>query len=368
LTAIIVARTITFMAFQQLDLWAAAAVSGATAVRPKVGVAPLRIVRAAPQPVLHIAAGLEPLERADAMDARTQYYVDNARQERTRIAYARDVHAFSRWCGANNLESLPASTSTLARYLTHLVENGRKVSTVRRARISIGLAHAEAGVPRPDQDARIRTLERGMGKVHGTREAGATPLLLEQLEQLIAALGVGTREDRDRALITLGFAGAFRASELVALRIEDITWRPAGIDVFVARSKEDPLARGAVVQIDCMQTPALCAVRALKRWLERVGDQHGPLLRVVAGEQIARRAMQPRAVSRVIQRLSARAGLPGDYSAHSLRAGLATSAHALGISDRAIQAHGRWKDLRSLARYIDIGAIAGRRNLVASLC
>jgi site-specific recombinase XerD len=166
-------------------------------------------------------------------DAPSQYFLDQARTERTRLAYARDCQAFERWCAAHALRALPASVSTLAGYLTQLVQSGKKVSTVRRARIAIGMAHADAGLSRPDRDSRIRALERGMGRVYGTREKGATPLLMEGIERIVATLVGGARDDRDRALLLLGFAGAFRGSELAGLRIENLTFRAEGMDVLL---------------------------------------------------------------------------------------------------------------------------------------
>jgi Phage integrase, N-terminal SAM-like domain len=106
------------------------------------------------------------VEALHAIDARVEHYVDNARAARTRLAYERDLHAFARWCDAHALCASPASCETLARYLTHLVEAGKKLSTAKRARIAIGLAHAEHHLPRPDHDPSIRLLERGMARTH----------------------------------------------------------------------------------------------------------------------------------------------------------------------------------------------------------
>lgn len=306
------------------------------------------------------------LERLRQLDVRAQFYLDNARASRTRIAYERDVTAFARWCTEQGLSSMPASYHTLARYLTHLVESGRKVSTVKRSRIAIGLAHADLGLVRPDHDPRIRTLERGMGRTYGTREVGATPLLLEHIQKIVHGLGTCARDDRDRALLLLGFWGAFRASELVALRVDDITLASQQLLVHVQRSKEDPLGRGTVVALAALSSSELCALRATETWLERVGRAPGPLFRTVQGERIAESTMHPRAISRAIHRLARRAAISGDYSAHSLRAGLATSAYARGVTEREIQEHGRWKDRRSLDRYIHVSALADRRNLVSA--
>jgi hypothetical protein len=94
---------------------------------------------------------------------------------------------------------MPADVSTLTRYLTHLAQNGRTMSTVRRARIAIGVAHADVGAPRPDEEPRIRALERGMGRVNGAKEVGADPPAIEQIERIVATFGRAARDDRDRA-------------------------------------------------------------------------------------------------------------------------------------------------------------------------
>jgi hypothetical protein len=103
---------------------------------------------------------------------------------------------------------MPASLDTLRRYLTCLALRGRKVSTIRHARKSIGLVHAHAGVARPDQDARIRALEHGMGRELGTREEGVDALLHHELARAVSVLRSSPRADRDRAVLLLGCAGA----------------------------------------------------------------------------------------------------------------------------------------------------------------
>jgi|GEM_PF-6797072 len=184
---------------------------------------------------------------APELAERAQFYLANASNPHTLRAYQRDVRAFSAWCTERALP--PASTDTLALYLTELLEGGRKVSTVRRARVAIGLAHAAAGTPRPDRDVRIRRLERGMARVHGSKEEGAPALLYEHIVQITQNLRRSAREDRDRVLLLVGFWGALRSSELAALQVEDLTLRADQLLVRLRRSKEDPLGRGAVVTI-----------------------------------------------------------------------------------------------------------------------
>lgn len=192
-------------------------------------------------------------------------------------------------------------------------------------------------------------------------------MLAADLPQLMRAFRGGPHDDRDRAVILLGFAGAFRASELVALDVEQLEFHNGGLRIFVARSKEDQTGKGAFVDVPHGDHAATCAVRAASAWIARVGRPSGPLFRVVRGTVIEHQRMHVGAVSRALQRAVTRAGLGGDYSSHSLRKGLATSACEAGASPRAIQRHGRWKHLRSLERYIDLEQLYQSRNPVAGL-
>jgi integrase len=134
----------------------------------------------------------------------------------------------------------------------------------------------------------------------------------------------------------------------------------------IQRSKTDPLAHGEHVVIAAARDSQVCAVEAARRWCERVGEGPGVLLRAASAVHVINRALQPRTVSRIVQRLAASAGLGDVYSAHSLRAGLATSAYARGVSEQEIQKHGRWKTRRSLDRYIHVDAITNEFNLMSA--
>lgn len=315
---------------------------------------------AAPRPAGELA--LENLEH------RAARYVDAAYADNTRRAYRKDWAAFERWCTGAGLCALPASPHTLELYLTHLAERGLRASTIRRARVAIGLAHGHAELDRPDRHARIRALERGICRTQGCREEGAPPLLDHELAAAVKALGHSPREDRDRAMILLGFGGAFRSSELSALDISDVRFTAVGVDIHLRSSKEDQLGNGETTEVPFGEHEETCPVRALSRWLGRVGRPSGPLFRFVSpGGTIEHQRIHPRAVTRALQRAAVRAGLADDFSSHSLRVGLATTAHLHGASRQEIQLHGRWKDVRSVDRYIRLKRVPGRRNIARGL-
>ena len=101
--------------------------------------------------------------------------------------------------------------------------------------------------------------------------------------------------------------------------------------------------------------------------MERVGRPAGPLFRVIVGCSVEHERIHPKAVTRAVQRAVAKAGIEGEYSAHSLRVGLATSAYAHGATKREIQIQGRWQDPRSVDRYIQMEHVPGRKNVVEGL-
>ena len=82
---------------------------------------------------------------------------------------------------------------------------------------------------------------------------------------------------RDRALLLLGFAGAFRRSELVALNVADIAEEAAGLRITIRKSKTDQEGQGQTVAIARGATH--CPVAALKAWLAAAGIVDGPLFR-----------------------------------------------------------------------------------------
>jgi integrase len=82
---------------------------------------------------------------------------------------------------------------------------------------------------------------------------------------------------RNRAIILLGFAGAFRRSELVALNVEDFEESPEGMLVTLRRSKTDQEGLGRRVAIP--RGEIACPVAALRAWLDAAGITEGAIFR-----------------------------------------------------------------------------------------
>jgi integrase len=173
---------------------------------------------------------------------------------------------------------------------------------------------------------------------------------------------------RDRALLLLGFAGAFRRSELVGLSVEDLQESRDGITVLLRRSKTDQEGEGRKVGIPYGQHPETCPVRALQAWREVAGISEGLLFRAVnKSGKVGGKGLSPIDVARAVKSAAAAAGLnPAFFSGHSLRAGLATAAAAAGVAERVIMATTGHKSERMLRRYIREGNIF-RENAAAAV-
>lgn len=98
----------------------------------------------------------------------------------------------------------------------------------------------------------------------------------DHLRAMYEVLPSGLLGARDRALIGLGFSGAFRRSELVALDVGDLSFVRRGLEVRVRRSKTDQEGHGFIKNIARGNDPTTCTVRAVRDWLELAGIVDGP--------------------------------------------------------------------------------------------
>ena len=185
----------------------------------------------------------------------------------------------------------------------------------------------------------------------------AAALTLAMLRQLVATCDASARGRRDRALLLIGFAGALRRSELVALRAEDVVTGTNELRLRIRRGKTDKAGEGAEIGLPRGRHAETCPVRAFNDWQAVAKRKAGPLFRrVSAAGRIGDTALHPDAVRRI---LGHRAGLAelelegfGRLSAHALRVGFITEAYGQGVRDEDIMRHTRHRDLRTMRGYV----------------
>jgi site-specific recombinase XerD len=249
----------------------------------------------------------------------------------TRRAYASDLAAFGGWCRGLGLEPLPAAPGIVAAYLGHLASEGRKASTITRAAAAIATAHKAAGLASPTASAEVTRTLQGIRRTIGCAPRRVAPLEVADLRRMAAVCGEGLQAVRDRALLVVAWAGAFRRSEVVGLEVADLDWCRDGVVVTLRRSKTDQTGEGRQVALPYGSDPATCPVRTLQAWLEASGVQAGRVFRSITRHGGIGAALSDRAVAEIVKARAASVGIDARRVAgHSLRAGFVTSAARAG--------------------------------------
>ena len=76
---------------------------------------------------------------------------------------------------------------------------------------------------------------RGIRRAKGVAPNGKAPILTPLLCRMVAALPDDLPGLRDKAILLVGFAGAFRRSEIVGLHLRDIQISDAGLIITLRR-------------------------------------------------------------------------------------------------------------------------------------
>jgi site-specific recombinase XerD len=296
-------------------------------------------------------------------------FIRASKAENTLRGYIADWRDFCAWSEGRALPPLPAAPETVASYIAEAA--GRlKPGSIQRRLNAIAEAHKVAGLETPTQHPIVANTMKGIRRTIGTPPTQKAPALTTDICAMTDATDAGTIGLRDRALILLGFAGAFRRSELVALDIEDCAFSRDGLVVLLRRSKTDQYGAGRKVGIPYGANPETCPVRSLQSWVEQAGISTGPLFRSISRYgQVQASRLSSIDVARVVKKLAQRAGLdPSKYAGHSLRAGHATSAALAGASERSIMNQTGHRSVQMVRRYIRDGSLfrdnsAGRLGL-----
>jgi integrase len=289
---------------------------------------------------------------AEAVD-RARDFARASRSKNTRRAYASDWAHFSNWCERHHAQVLPASSTAVALYLAELAGEGFKVATIGRRLAAIAEAHKAAKQPSPRSEADVQAVVRGIRRKLGVAQKQARPLLPGELRGIVGKLPAGPQGARDRALLLLGFAGAFRRSELAGLDVADLEFGEDGVTVTLRHSKTDQEGAGRKVGIPYGSEKGSCPVRAVKAWLVAAEKATGipligPLFRPIDRHgNVGVERLTDHAIWSVIKRAAGQG-----FSGHSLRAGLATAAAKAGKSAMAIQKQTGHKSLAMVARYV----------------
>lgn len=227
-----------------------------------------------------------------------------------------------------------------------------KMATIDHRLAVLSWAHREHGDASPTQDPAIRRLLSSCRKL--AREMGEAPktktaAIQEQLDAMLATCDDSLEGLRDRAMLLFGWtSGGRRRSEIALSHVEDIEWLDDAHGLFRMRQSKTgddapkPIKGEAAV--------------ALRHWLKAARINEGALFRRLWGSTVGK-ALSPHAVSAIVQRRAAAAGLKGDFAGHSLRRGFVTEAGLSHVPIAQTMEMTGHRQVKTVLRYHQVGEI-----------
>lgn len=298
----------------------------------------------------------------------------------TERAYTSDLKSYVAFCAQYNLQAVPADVDTLTEYVAHLASekpepatggNPKKqkgqqpltgphaLATIKRHLAAIRKAHQLGGHPMPATIDALNTVMEGIARTLGKRQDQAAAFTVEELKQVIRGLDLKTTAGmRDRALLLLGFAGAFRRSELVDLNIEELEFTERALVVHLAKSKTNQYRAVEDKAIFYAPNADFCPVRCLRAWLNLLGRTSGPVFvkipRAAPGQmaQPSGKRLSDISINKLVQKR-----LGNRYSAHSLRVSFVTVAVRNGQSHKSIKNQTKQKTDAMIDRYTQLNDV-----------
>ncbi|MEM8515419.1 integrase [Massilia sp. MP_M2] len=284
--------------------------------------------------------------------ALVEIYSKAAQSVSTTRSYDSDIRHF-----LANGGSIPASPERIAEYLAEF-SSVHSVATLKHRLVAIHRAHIDAELPSPTSANLVKRTMQGIRRTMSIKQRRVTALLKDDLLEMVVHIErqQPIRAARDKALLLIGFAGAFRRSELVALNFEDITKYENGIELAIRRSKTDQEGAGRTAFIPYARGKR-CPAQALLLWLEISGIAAGALFPRIsrADRIIGTNSLTPQSVALLVKSyfLEMRGAVSAaNVAGHSLRAGYCTEAAVAGIPLYQIREQTGHRSDATLARYI----------------
>lgn len=222
-----------------------------------------------------------------------------------------------------------AEVSEVVDYIAFLADEGKSSATIYSSIAALKWAHEMNAVNDPTAHPDVMTVFQGVRNDKADRKPRkAQGLEPDALQAMVNAIPDTLTGKRDRAVLLVGFAGAFRRSELVGLKWDDLEVGYVRVRVRVGKSKTDQEGKGKHKVLPKLQNESLCPVRALRDWQKSSGIETGYVFRNIdQWEHISETGLTAQSVSLIVKKYAKLAGLnPRKFSGHSLRRGFVNAA------------------------------------------
>lgn len=293
-----------------------------------------------------LARAMQARETLERIAARAKEDLgDDFRSDNTKSAYDSDWRHFTAWCNLCGLQSMPAAVATVGAYISALAvgdpETGQaacKPATIERRLAAISVKHKAAGLTSPSNVPDVREIMKRIRRAKGTAQHRVSPLRVSQIRDAAPSFSDSLRDIRDKAILLIGYAGAFRRSEIAGLDIQDLEFTAEGVKITLRKSKTDQEGQGYVKGIGYGVNAETCPVKALRAWIDHSGIETGPVFRSIDRHgNMGEDSLTGKAISLIVKRIAEKVGIdPTSVSGHSLRAGFVTDQYKRGTPESDI--------------------------------
>lgn len=257
--------------------------------------------------------------------------------------------SFADWCARHGYSAIPPVEPAVVAEYVESMGGELSANTIETRLWAIAELHRSHFQASPCRHRLVELALKAVKRKYGARAKQAPPLCKKEVLEVARRLGHTPAEMRDKALIWAASDSWCRVSELVALRVRDLTRQEDGSSLlYIARSKTDPFGEGDYAYL----SPG--GSEAVLDWISyaELGDDD-PIF-TKSQKNGAKVPLDPATVNRIFKRRFSRT----DVSSHSMRVGGVHDAFRLGCSLSSIMVAGRWKSPEMPARY-------GRRILAS---
>lgn len=276
----------------------------------------------------------------------------------TRRVYVSDFKIFTHWCAAHGVDPKNAEPEAIAVFLANEFEGGVHPSTLNRRLSAIRFAYKSMGRQSPTDHDLVRATLKGIKRDENAPPTHhKNPLTNNVLINIIQYVPFDSVKGiRNRAVLLLLFAGAFRRSELVNVRFDDVAFVEKGLDVVIRHSKTNQEGKRQMKSI--VKGDIFCPVAAVKNWVDKASISEGYLFRALTRTQrVTSNKMCENSVYYLVKHYAQMAGYDIDhFSPHSLRAGFITSAVENGknvYKTMDVSLHASMSSLKPYIRFAD---------------
>ena len=278
--------------------------------------------------------------------------IEGAYAPATIRAYRANFERFINFSENLNACALPANNQLVTGFVKQISDGRLKSASIRIAVASISAIHKLNQYDDPTTHPEVRLEIRRMHRTLGRESKQAKGINLETLKKMIANTDTSLIGLRDRALLLTAYDGMCRRSELVELRVEDIS---RGIDdlikIKLRRSKTDQDGLGRWLHLKAE------AQAAIIDWLNMSGIETGKLFRGISKGNKVSDGLSASQINRIFKKHAKWSKLSPEIvqqiSGHSMRVGAAQDMLVIGENLAKIMQRGRWSKTDTVMRYLE---------------